>query len=453
MSDEVGEKMMKRLLTIAIVVVSLVFITSGAFGAGVILGSSDSLFQPAVVRADDQPAEFEVFWQVWRLVQRYFVDRDVLDNTRLTYGAINGLIQALGDEGHTRFLTPEEVARQQTDISGKFYGIGAQVGLKDGLPVIVAPMDDSPADRAGVKAGDIILEVDGEDVTTLPLNEVVDRIRGEEGTEVVITFYREDTNESLELSIIRAEVKLEAATWTMIPGTDVALIRMTQFNANLLDNVVMAVEQAKSAGATALVVDVRNNPGGLLEQAVRVTSQFLKDGNVLLQEDADGAREIFAVEPGGVATDIPLVVLVNRGSASSAEIFAGAIQDHERGIVVGETTFGTGTVLRSFQLDDGSALLLGTSQWLTPNGRLIRKQGIEPDIVVELPVGSDLLAPYELKEMNVTELRHSEDRQLLKALAVLAELPGVDADIGLDPAGNRVELHPEYLRPLRMAIE
>ena len=422
---------MKRPLRIALIVLGIFAFTIGTFGAGVLVGNFVPVFKPAVVRAAEQPAKFQVFWQVWDLAQRYFVDQAALDDTRLTYGAVNGLIAALGDEGHTRFLTPEEVARQRVDISGKFFGIGAQVGIEDGLPVIITPLDDSPADRAGVKSGDVIIEVDGEDVTTLPLNEVVDRIRGEEGSEVVLTIFRPDENESLEIPIIRGEIKLEAAAWAIVPGTGVALIRLTQFNANLNENTVQAIEEAQAAGAEALILDVRNNPGGLLEQAIKVTSQFLEDGNVLLQEDADSNRESFAVKPGGIATDIPLVVLINRGSASSAEIFAGAIQDHKRGPVVGETTFGTGTVLRPFELDDGSALLLGTSQWLTPNGRLIRKQGIEPDVVVELPVGADLLTPREIKDLTVSELLKAEDQQLLKALELLDAAPKVD--IGLNP--------------------
>lgn len=419
---------MKRFVTILMVAFIMFFAISGAFGAGMLFGRS-GIFNPAVVHAADQPAEFEVFWQVWDLAHNFFVDREALDTTRLTYGAINGLIDALGDEGHSRFLTPEEVARQRTEVAGKFYGIGAQVGIEDGLPVIITPLDGSPADQAGVRAGDIIMEVNGEDVSALQLNELIDMIRGEEGTQVVITFYRPDTRESLEVSIIRAEIKLDAATWTMIPGTDVALIRMTQFSANLNDETVAAVEEARTAGAMALVVDVRNNPGGLLQQAIDVTSQFLTGGNVLLQEDADGARVPYSVKPNGVATDLPLVVLINRGSASSAEIFAGAIQDHDRGVLVGETTFGTGTVLRPFELDDGSVIMLGTSQWLTPNGRLIRKQGIEPDIAAEIPVENNLLSPSELKDMTVVELLLSEDTQLLKALEVLDALPQTGPDI------------------------
>ncbi len=423
---------MKRFAKITLIIIGILAFTLGTFGAGVAVGNfTTPFFGPTTVLAEDQPEEFQVFWQVWQLAQTHFIDRGALDNTRLTYGAINGLITSLGDEGHTRFLTPEEVQRQRTDISGKFFGIGAQVGVEDGLPVIITPLDDSPAGRAGVKAGDIIIEVDGEDVTTLPLNEVVDLIRGEKGTEVVLTLFRPDVNESVEIPIIRDEIRVDAATWTMIPGTDVALIRMSQFSANLNDDIVEIVDEAKAAGATSLIVDVRNNPGGLLEQAINVTSQFLTEGDVLLQEDSNGNREAFAVKPDGVATELPLVVLTNRGSASSAEIFAGAVQDHDRGTVVGETTFGTGTVLQPFQLDDGSALLLGTSQWLTPDGRLIRKQGIEPDITVEVEAGADLLAPREVSELTVPELLDSEDAQLLKALEVLEATP--EANIGFAP--------------------
>ncbi|MCB0169002.1 MAG: S41 family peptidase [Anaerolineae bacterium] len=414
---------MKKSVKIAIVVIGLFIITSGAFGIGVIFGSTGSMLGPSIVRAQDQPEEFDVFWQVWQVVHRNFIDKDALDAQNLTYGAINGLIQSLGDEGHTRFLTPEQVKQQRTNISGKFFGIGAQVGLEDGLPVIVAPFDDSPADKAGVQAGDIIVEVDGTDVTGLSLNETIEMIRGERGTKVVLTVFRPDLNESLEIEIVRDEIKVPAANWTMVPGTDTALVRLSQFSANLDDNLVEAIKEAEAAGATKLIVDVRNNPGGLLEQAIRVTSEFLTDGNVLIQEDADGSREAFSVRSGGVAPDIPIVVLINHGTASSSEIFAGAIQDHDRGQVVGETSFGTGTVLKPFDLRDGSALLLGTSQWLTANGRLIRKQGIEPDVVVELPIGTALLSPDDLEEITVPELLASEDAQLLRALDLLDSLP------------------------------
>ncbi len=414
---------MRKLLKIAVVVLVVLALTSAAFGAGIFVGQS-GFWGTETARAQNQPPEFNVFWEVWNLTEAHFIDRDVLkEPQKLVYGAISGFIEALGDEGHTRFLTPTEVTQQKESISGSFFGIGAQVGMKDGMPVIVAPFDGSPAQAAGVKAGDIIIEVNGEDVTGLTLNDTVSRIRGEKGTTVVLTLYRADENKSLEISIVRDEIKIPAASWAMVPGTKVGLIRLSQFNGNLDDNLREIIQQAQTAGATAYILDVRNNPGGLLEQAIKVTSEFVKDGNVLLQEDTDGNRKPFPIEPGGIATDIPVVVLVNRGSASSSEIFAGALQDHQRGKLIGETTFGTGTVLQPFDLSDGSSLLLGTSQWLTPNGRLIRKHGIEPDVKVELPVGANLIAPAELREMSVKDLLKSEDKQLLKALEELNVTP------------------------------
>jgi carboxyl-terminal processing protease len=432
---------MKRLLKTGLVILLLVVFAAGAFGLGLAIGRADS--EPATAQAAlpgsdtvvpdalpkpevadaDSPADLDTFWQVWDIVHEKFIDREALDRTNLEYGAIEGLIEALGDEGHTVFLTPQELTRQKTDISGKFQGIGAYVGMRDGLPVIVAPFDGSPAEQAGIRAGDIIMEVDGEDVTSWSLGDIVEVIRGTAGTEVVLTVLRADEATSLEIAITRGEITVPAATWAILPGTQVALIRLSQFSANANDEITLAIKGAEDAGAEALVVDVRNNPGGLLDQAIRVTSQFLKDGNVLQQEDAQGNRKAYPVKGGGLATDIPMVVLINPGSASSSEIFAGAIQDHDRGPLVGETTFGTGTVLEPFTLDDGSGLMLGTSQWLTANGRLIRKQGIEPDVVVEMPMGTDLLSPGQVEDMTPDDLRGSEDAQLLKALELLGALP------------------------------
>jgi carboxyl-terminal processing protease len=419
---------MKLYIKVVISAFILLILMATVFGTGVAAGASGYLSVPAIVRATNEPAQFNIFWQAWDIVHRHFVDRSALDPTQLTYGAIRGMLNALGDQGHTTFLTPDQLAQEQTDIAGKFSGIGAQLGAKDGLPVIVAPFDGSPAAQAGIKAGDVIVRVNGEDVTSLPLNQIVNRIRGPEGTQVTLTILRPDEGKSQDIMITRGEIDIPTATWALVPGTDIAVIRLSQFSANANDELVAALSEAKATGATGLIIDVRNNPGGLLDQAIKVTSQFLKDGNVLLEENAEGQRRAFPVEAGGVATEIPMVVLINRGTASAAEIFAGAIQDHQRGRLVGETTFGTGTVLQTFKLDDGSALLLGTSQWLTPNGRLIRKQGIEPDVPVELPLGTNLLSPGELKSLTVADLLKSQDTQLLKALELLNSLPQVNSN-------------------------
>jgi carboxyl-terminal processing protease len=437
---------MNRIFKISLVVIVALVLVFGALGTGIVIGYSGLLIQarnmePAyqlastdkdtdqhdVMCTADQPcdalADFDTFWEAWEIVYDRFIDRDALDETELEYGAIRGMIEALGDEGHTTFLTPEELTRQRSDISGKFSGIGAYVGMRDGLPTIVAPFEGSPAEEAGVLAGDLIIEVDGEDVTSWSIGDVVDNIRGEAGTDVTLTVLRPEEGESAEITITRGEITVPAATWDMLPGTQVAMIRLSQFSANALRELTTAIREAEAAGAEALIVDVRNNPGGLLEQAVKVTSQFLRDGNVVQQEDAQGNRRAYPVLPGGLATDIPMVVLINEGSASSSEIFAGAIQDYERGVLVGETTFGTGTVLEPFVLEDGSGLMLGTSQWLTAEGRLIRKQGISPDLTIELPLDADLIYARDIEELTVADLLESEDLQVLEALKVLGAFP------------------------------
>jgi carboxyl-terminal processing protease len=423
---------MNRTMKYLLFAVTMLVFMAIAFGSGAIVGIMSpfgytrlSQLRPVPVDPVEAPENFNVFWQALGIVEDRFIDRDQIDPTELTYGSIRGMLQSLGDEGHTTFLTPQELKRQQTDIEGTFTGIGASIGVKDGLPVIIAPFDGSPAAQAGVKAGDLIIAVDGDDTSGEDLNDVVDKIRGPKGEEVTLTVLRidEDETESLDITIVRDEIDIPAASWAMIPGTDVALLRLSQFNGNALRDLTQSIEEAKAAGATQLVLDLRNNPGGLLDQAVKVTSQFLKDGNVLQEEDADGNITLYPVEPGGVATDIPMVVLINPGSASSAEIMAGAIQDYERAPLVGETTFGTGTVLEPFSLEDGSALLLGTRQWLTAEGRLIRKHGIEPDVEVDLPISTDLIGPEALEEMTVDDLLNSEDAQLLKALELLDALP------------------------------
>jgi len=408
----------------------MILLMSTAFGAGLAAGNADLLVDRMAVpvghqvgEATDEDTAFDTLLQAWRLVQERFIDRDDLDATRLEYAAIKGLVDALGDDGHTVFLTPEELDHRRTSIAGKFYGIGALLEEKDGRAVIVAPFVGSPAEVAGIKAGDVILKVDGQDTSSWSLGEVIEHVRGEEGTRVMLTVLRPAEGKQLTFSIVRGEVKVPAVSWAIVPGTDVALIRLARFSADSGDEMRAALHQARAAGAGALILDLRGNPGGLLSQAVKITSQFLQDGNVLQREDFDGERKVYAVEPGGLATGLPLAVLIDAGSASSAEILAGAIQDHDRGVLIGETTYGTGTILETFTLEDGSALVLGTSQWLTADGRLIRKQGIAPDVTVELPDGVRPLTPDTVDGMGVEDVLSIRDAQLMEALRWLDALP------------------------------
>lgn len=401
------------------VLIMLLVVAGSGFATGVVAERGGLV--PGAVRFGPAHVEqqFSPFWEAWELAENHFVDRSAVNPQDMTYGAIEGMLAALGDVGHTRFLTPEDAEAQRSTIAGHFQGIGAELGQKDGNPVIVAPLDGSPAEKAGLRPGDILVAVDGQSVAGMSLDQVVRMVRGPEGTDVKLTIIREGQGSRIEVVITRARIQLDPVSWAMVPGTEIAHLRLSQFSANATQGLVDALSEIRAAGATALVLDVRSNPGGLLDQAVAVTSQFVSEGDVLLEQDAEGNRTAFPALMGARAADLPLVVLVNQGTASGAEILAGAIQDQGRGKVVGETTFGTGTVLSSFYLSDGSALLLGTSQWLTPSGRQIWKQGIEPDEEVLLSLDATPITPRRQKEMTAEELLSSDDAQLLRALELL----------------------------------
>ena len=401
--------------------VLLIVASSGAFTAGVEAERSGLVPGSIHVEPTDITQQFSVFWQAWGLVHEHFVDRSTVSDQSLTYGAIQGMVDALGDTGHTRFLNPQEASFQMSDIAGKFDGIGAQIGERDGYPVVIAPLDGSPAEKAGIQAGDIIVQVNGERVSGLSIDKIVSMVRGPKGTAVTLTVIHTGQTALTEITVQRDTIQVHPVSWAMIPGTKLAHLRISEFSATTNQEVLAALREIRANGGQGLVVDVRNNPGGLLDQAVSVSSQFLSSGNVLIEQDAKGDRKPTSVIQGGQATDIPIAVLVNMGSASAAEIFAGAMQDQKRGQLVGDTTFGTGTVLTPFSLSDGSMLLLGTSQWLTPSGRQIWKQGVTPDVKVALPSGATPLTPAREKGMTEDQIRSNTDAQLLKAIEILSK--------------------------------
>ncbi len=358
------------------------------------------------------------------VIQNNFVDRDAATTERLQDGALAGMVDILGDTGHSRFMTPTMVEEQHNYTAGEFEGIGAYVEMRDGFVTVVSPIDNSPAQAAGVQPGFIVLEVAGEDMTGKTLQEVVDRILGPAGSEVTITFFNPESGENVTLTIERARIELENVTWAMLPGSTIAYTRVAGFSQDVGKELGAAIDAAEAQGATGIILDLRNNPGGLLHEAVAVSAQFLPpDGVVVLRQDAQGDVKQELVPNDAAPTSLPVVVLINQGSASASEIVSGALQDAGRATLVGETTFGTGTVLNEFALSDGSAILLATEQWLTPDGRVIWREGIVPDEVVELTGPVRLLTPDTADDLTADELAATEDAQLLRALEILRATP------------------------------
>ena len=369
--------------------------------------------------ATPSAADLKLLTEAWNTIQQDYVAHSDVSSTELIYGAISGMVQALNDTGHSRFLTPEMVKAENDYTSGSYDGIGAEVANKNGQTVIVAPLDGSPAQKAGLKAGDVILKVDGEDVSQLPLEQVVSKILGPAGTQVTITLYTPSTNKTTDYQLTRAHLTLQNVTWQFIPGTKIAHVRVSAFSQGVSRALQTALTDIQKQGATGIVLDLRDNPGGLLDEAINTASQFVGSGDVLLTRDAQGKVTHIAARRGGKALNTPMVVLVNQGSASASEIVAAAIQDAGRAKLVGETTFGTGTVLNQFPLSDGSALLLATQEWLTPKGRVIWHKGVAPDVTVKLDAGAAGIRPNDEKTMTAEQLQSSGDAQLLKALSLL----------------------------------
>jgi carboxyl-terminal processing protease len=394
------------------------------FGAFFMNFQARSVSFPSGRIPSDAKSDFALMAQAWNTIHDNYVDRASIKPNPLTYGAISGMVAALGDTGHSVFLSPEMIKEEAEFTEGKYEGIGAEVKMKGDHVVIVAPLDGSPAQKAGLQPGQIILAVNGQDVLGLNLFQVVKRISGPAGSRVSLRILDSKTGTTKEVSMVRAAIVMNNVTWRRLPGSKVAHLRIAGFSEGVSRDLKKALRAIMAQDLKGLILDLRNNPGGLLSEAVSTASQFLAKGNVLLEKDADGKITSLAVEKGGLALSIPTVVLVNNGTASGAEILAGALQDHGRARLVGTTTFGTGTVLQQFPLSDGSALMLAVREWLTPDGNKIWHKGITPNFVVSLPEGASPLFPEEEQGMTRQELNAAGDTQLRKALSLVVEQIG-----------------------------
>ncbi len=376
----------------------LVFVALAAFAGGVVVertvlgkecclnnvqAAAPALITPAEGLLNDD-VDTKLYWEVWSIIQDRFVDKPV-DDDDLFYGSLEGLVGAL-DDPYSTFLRPKTAERFTSDLSGKFFGIGAEIGIRDKRLVILAPLPDTPAERAGVQAGDHIVTIDGVESLTMSVEEAVDLIRGKKGTIVTLGIFREGFTEVQDTPITRGEIVLKSVQWEI--DDDIAVIKVAQFGGDTMQLFGEAVRDAHAAGAKAVVLDLRNNPGGFLTTAVQMASEWIPAGPVVIERFSDGSIENYMREGKLRLEGMPTIVLVNGGSASGSEIVAGALQDYEAATIIGTTTFGKGSVQDLEQLSDGSAVKITIAEWFTPNNRGINGEGIEPDVVVEQ--GEDL---------------------------------------------------------------
>jgi carboxyl-terminal processing protease len=337
--------------------------------------------KPVSLNSDSElPPEFDILTEAWKQLSEDYVDKSKLDPKMLSEGAVRGMMQSL--DPYSSYADPESHELEMSTLEGKFEGIGAVISIKDKQLTVVSPIAGSPADKAGIKAGDKILEIDGQLSSKFSLIEATLKIRGPKGTSVKLLVFHEGESEPVEVQIVRDEITEQSVSLEM--GDDIAYIKITQFLKSTGGDLEDVLKEAIDKGAKGVVLDLRNNPGGLLDAATEVTSQFLAQGLVAKVVDSEGNGSMVPVKRGGIATHLQLIVLVNGGSASASEIVAGALQDYGRAKLAGSQTFGKGSVQIVRELSDGSALHITAYRWLTPHGRPIDGVGLTPDFVLEL---------------------------------------------------------------------
>jgi len=351
----------------------------------------------------DKDLDFSLFWTVWDRLAATYLDKTALKSREMIYGAIKGMVASLGDP-YTVFLPPQENKEAKEDLNGTFEGVGIQLGYIDEQLAVIAPLSGMPAESAGVKAGDLILKVDEQETTDMTLPEAVSLIRGSKGTVVKLTLLHQGETESYVAEIVRSTIIVPSVEVVFLEE-NVARLKLMRFGERTSNEWAMAVNQilTNQPAVEGVILDLRNNPGGYLSGSVFIASEFLSSGVVVKQEDATGNQESYSVDRQGILLHQPLVVLVNQGSASASEIVAGALQEYKRAKIVGENTFGKGTIQEAEDLPGGAGLHITTARWLLPSGKSIDKDGIVPD--------------NQITDDPTTE----EDEQLQEAIKLLAD--------------------------------
>jgi carboxyl-terminal processing protease len=382
---------MKKFLSIYLIIILLLL----SFSLGLVVGQRAELKFDATfsIQRKIQPSEevdFDLFWKVWGIIKERYIERPV-DEKKLFYGSLSGMVRSLEDP-YSVYLEPEIAKKFTQELAGSFEGIGAEIGIKEGRLTIIAPLADSPAEKAGLKAGDKVYFIDDYDTTDIALDHAVSLIRGPKGTKVTLTILRDELKEPKKITIVRDIIEIKSVNWEMLnraTACQIAYLKISHFNEDTEADFKKAVLEILKKDPKGIILDLRNNPGGFLDTAIKIASYWIEEGIVVIEKRGSGnntlpQRKDYFAQGQAFLKDLETVVLINRGSASGSEIVAGALQDHGKAVLVGEKTFGKGSVQELEELADGSAVKITVAYWLTPNGHLIEEKGITPDIEVEL---------------------------------------------------------------------
>lgn len=351
-----------------------------SFGFGFWMGESSVICK--ICAPED--LDFSLFWEAYHKLQEEFVNSEKFDIQKIIYGAISGMVNSLGDP-YTVFFPPEDTEKFLQDVKGTFEGVGMEIGIKKGQLEVVSPLEGTPAQKAGLRAGDKIIRINGAPTTDLTAEEAVNLIRGPKDTEVNLTIYREEWGESREITIKRGVIEIPSMEWKLIDD-EIAYINLYQFSEKASYDFQVAAIEIMNSSVKKIILDLRNNPGGYLEVAREIAGWFLEKDKIVVIEDYGGKKDPTEHRSNGNATlsQYPIVILINQGSASASEILAGALRDNRGILLIGEKSFGKGSVQQLENLSDGSSLKITIAKWLTPSGKTLTDTGLEPDIKIEL---------------------------------------------------------------------
>ncbi|MFA5777398.1 MAG: S41 family peptidase [Parcubacteria group bacterium] len=411
------EKKNRKLMNRFLVIGFIVLFSLAGFWFGLQKGKNESLstqnasmpLESAVIINKEgkiDSLDFSLFWKTWDILKEKYVNSSKLDAQKLFYGAIKGMLAATGDP-YTNFFDPEENKKFNEDITGSFEGIGAEIGMKGGVLTIIAPLEGTPAEKSGLRAGDKIIKIGDKNTSDMTIDGAVDLLHGKKGTEVKMTIFREGEQDTREISITRDVINVKSVKFEEKEG-NIAYVKISRFGETTFREFGAALKQIKANNAKGIIIDLRNDPGGYLETAVEIGSKMLPKGDiVVMEEDKDGQRNKLLAKGGDEFSGIKTVVLINEGSASASEILAGALRENRDNVtLVGKKSFGKGSVQELINLSQGTSMKVTVAHWLTPKGNQINEKGIEPDVKVDL---------------TTDDYDNNKDPQLDKALEIVKE--------------------------------